>query len=60
MLTSALPAFFGIESLADDLANLPHRVKYAGLAAGVLGPVVGATWGLASRSFRHRIRTFDR
>lgn len=60
MLTSALPALFGIEALADDLANLPTALKYAGLAAGVLGPVVATTWGLASRSFRHRLRTLDK
>lgn len=55
-----LAVLFGSDGELVDLATLPGVLKLTGLIAGVLGPVTVATWTVAARTYRARVRAAER
>jgi Mrp family chromosome partitioning ATPase len=59
-VATCFAVLFGADPGADDLFSFPGVLKLGGLAAGAIGPAVAATWALARRSYRNRVRATER
>ena len=58
--TATWAVLFASDGPPDDLLSLPGILKLSALVAGVLAPVIAASWGLAVRTQRSQVRGAER